>query len=316
VDLSSEAQFVLSKALSDRTKVIYFHYWKAFASFCKNHDIVLKLPVTDVLLVNFLASLVNTNYKVNTVAAHVSALSYINKLFGYSDFNQSFLVKQFLKGAYNISASVSCSDSRLPITSTLLRQIILALPTTVKNYIHRILFSTMCIVAFHAFLRIGEMCIKVSQNSSHVLQYSDVKIIQQNSITIGVEVTLRHYKHSKQPATCFLPANSADPLLCPVSAIQLYLSILKPCSGPFFQMPNRQPVSYTFFNYNLKNAINFLGFDSKRYKSHSFRIGAATNAAMQGFSDDSIKKMGRWKSNAMQKYIRLPQLKLVTPVTT
>ena len=55
----------------------------------------------------------------------------------------------------------------------------------------------------------------------------------------------------------------------------------------------------------LSKAINLCGLDSSRYKGHSFRIGAALYAAMQGMSDSQIRILGRWKSNAFHKYIRV-----------
>jgi hypothetical protein len=45
-------------------------------------------------------------------------------------------------------------------------------------------------------------------------------------------------------------------------------------------------------------------------KGHSFRIGAATAAAIQGASDEDIQRMGRWKSQAFKRYIRIPVLQL------
>ena len=41
------------------------------------------------------------------------------------------------------------------------------------------------------------------------------------------------------------------------------------------------------------------------YKGHSFRIGAASHAAERGMSDAQIRILGRWKSNAFLKYIRV-----------
>ena len=168
----------------------------------------------------------------------------------------------------------------------------------------------MCIIAFHAFLRIGELCCKSSDGSS-IIQFEDVQLLDHTNGPRGVEIKLKQYKHSKQPVTLFLPQNLADPILCPLSAVRTYLNMSSHSTGAFFQLPNGQAVSYAFFTSHLKSAITFLGFDANRYKSHSFRIGAATHAVMQGFSEEMIQKMGRWKSNALKNYIRLPQLKLV-----
>ena len=54
----------------------------------------------------------------------------------------------------------------------------------------------------------------------------------------------------------------------------------------------------------------FAGLNVKNYKSHSFRIGAATTAWAKGFSEEQIQQMGRWNSEAFKKYIRIPLLSL------
>ena len=43
------------------------------------------------------------------------------------------------------------------------------------------------------------------------------------------------------------------------------------------------------------------------YSGHSFRIGAATTAALAGIEDSTIKMLGRWESSAYQRYLRTPR---------
>ena len=42
------------------------------------------------------------------------------------------------------------------------------------------------------------------------------------------------------------------------------------------------------------------------YSSHSYRIGAATSAALAGVPDRVIKVLGRWFSDCYVRYIRTP----------
>ncbi|MES9879362.1 MAG: hypothetical protein ABW185_00580 [Sedimenticola sp.] len=256
---------------------------------------------------NFLAHMFTSGYSISTVAAHASALAYIHKGLGFKDFSDSFLVKQFLKGANNTKSAAP--DTRLPITWDMLQQIVAAIPTTVKLYMQQVIFTAMCLLAFHAFLRIGEMCSKSSTTENNVIQRQDVHFIVDETGVSGIELTFRRFKHSSHPVTLFL-AQSTTKGMCPVHALQNYLNSSSHRNGPLFQLPNGQAVSYDFFNGHLKNVIGFLGLDTNLYKSHSFRIGAATHATMQGHSADQIKKMGRWKSNALERYVRLPRISL------
>ena len=49
------------------------------------------------------------------------------------------------------------------------------------------------------------------------------------------------------------------------------------------------------------------GLDPDVYAGHSLRIGTATVAHEKGIEDSTIMTLGRWKSNAYQRYIRIPQ---------
>ena len=42
----------------------------------------------------------------------------------------------------------------------------------------------------------------------------------------------------------------------------------------------------------------------KLYDMHSLRIGGATDLFKYGYSVEEIKRMGRWRSNVVYKYIR------------
>ena len=58
----------------------------------------------------------------------------------------------------------------------------------------------------------------------------------------------------------------------------------------------------------LKETIQILGLPKEDSSPHSFRIGAATSAAMRGMADEEIQLMSRWKSSALQTDIRPERL--------
>jgi hypothetical protein len=45
--------------------------------------------------------------------------------------------------------------------------------------------------------------------------------------------------------------------------------------------------------------------NANAFNTHSFRLGAATSAFVNGISEEEIKKLGRWSSKCSERYIRI-----------
>ena len=66
------------------------------------------------------------------------------------------------------------------------------------------------------------------------------------------------------------------------------------------------PIAKAYFITELRKVITGLGLPQDQFAGHSFRIGAATTAALAGLEDSSIQILGRWHSAAFLRYIRTP----------
>ena len=77
--------------------------------------------------------------------------------------------------------------------------------------------------------------------------------------------------------------------------------------GPLFRFANKQVLTRERFVIHMGSAFPKAGLNSDVYAGHSFRIGTATVAHDKGIEDSTIMTLGRWKSNAYQRYIRIPQ---------
>ena len=91
--------------------------------------------------------------------------------------------------------------------------------------------------------------------------------------------------------------------ICPVQLLMDYLVLRGSRPGAIFISHLGNPVSRDAFATQLKRAFRHCGLDTSKYKSHSFRIGAASHAAQHGYSDAQIRALGRWKWNAFLKYL-------------
>ncbi|KAM9324593.1 uncharacterized protein PAF06_000660 [Gastrophryne carolinensis] len=54
----------------------------------------------------------------------------------------------------------------------------------------------------------------------------------------------------------------------------------------------------------FRKCLRELGLAGSEYGTHSFRIGAATEAARMGLPEEIIKRLGRWESARFRRYIR------------
>ena len=166
----------------------------------------------------------------------------------------------------------------------------------------------MLLLAFHAFLRTGEItATSQKHDKSATLQASDCVINWQGGRVTSLDIAIRNAKHSKgRVFNINVPANSTK--YCPAMAMHQYLTLAKPTSGNLFQFPGAIPVTRAFFDSHLKTALMAANVDTTLYKGHSLRIGAATEAVrVLGLTDSQVQKLGRWNSNAFKTYIRIPK---------
>ena len=63
------------------------------------------------------------------------------------------------------------------------------------------------------------------------------------------------------------------------------------------------PVLPTQANTMLKKCIQQIGLNSNLYSFHGFRAGRGGDLLKLGLSVETIKKIGRWRSNAVFAYL-------------
>lgn len=67
------------------------------------------------------------------------------------------------------------------------------------------------------------------------------------------------------------------------------------------------PLTKYQFTALFKHCLEVAGVSSKEYGTHSFRIGAATEAARAGLQESEVMRIDRWRSSWYARYIR-PEL--------
>ncbi|XP_062589074.1 uncharacterized protein LOC134250724 isoform X1 [Saccostrea cucullata] len=306
--LNSVSTYLIENALTVGTRASYRRAREVYTTFQQKYFPDSQLfPISANQLFLFISHCFQKSLAPQTVLGYLSALTHFSKMEGNEDPTQHFKVKRAIQGFQKLKAK---PDSRLPITPLMLQQIVNSLPNCTQSYYQMHLFKAMFLLAFHAFLRIGEI---TSSSLGDPLPLSAVSFGKQHDGSPeSLCVTMVNFKHhiGKPPVTLQLSANKENKQLCPVLAIWDYIKLRGQNAGPLFMFQDKSPISRQYFNQQLKISLTFLNYDTKSYKGHSFRIGATTWAKSKGVSDDQIQLLGRGKSNAYRKYIRIPLLNL------
>lgn len=210
-----------------------------------------------------------------------------------------FVVNRLLEGC--VRAKGHSRDARRPITKSILTEIIAALPSVCYNEFEAKVFKAIFSMAYFGLFRISELVATTLSGSSNQIKRKDVAITTNEQF---MSVTLRIHKTSQHgpPITLKLPREKTHP--CPVLAMLEYLS-LKPAGTSAFSHSNGLPVTRQQVTAVLNKCLTRAGHSTQNFKTHSFRIGRATDLAIRGVPETDIMKLGRWSSQAYKKYIRV-----------
>ena len=163
--------------------------------------------------------------------------------------------------------------------------------------------SSIYLLAFYAFLRIGEIIPSSQSTTGDVLQLDQVEVD-----TAHLTIVFISFKHHHGPPVTLVVSAQDNPKFCPVRLLKCYLVLRASQPGLLFVFPGGCVVTRSFFTDQLSKSVCWAGLPTDIYKGHSFMIGSATQAAMEGVSEEDIQRMGRWKSHAFKRYIRIPML--------
>ncbi|XP_061185480.1 uncharacterized protein LOC133193532 [Saccostrea echinata] len=291
-------------ATSDNTKAAYNNGYDLFCKFRSEFHPRNSWPPSLEELTNFVAFLSVKGYAVSTVKTYLAAISHKIKISTSElpDYTSHFIIRKMLEGMKRERHS---KDTRLPITIQLLYKLINTLPIVCTSSYEASLFSAAFSLAFFGFLRVGEFTVG-PRNSNTALLKNDLIIHESSSY---LEVNLRRSKTDQYGKGTQLIIPAIGGPYCPLLLMQHYLQQRPNISGQLFCHFGGKPLTRYQFNSILTKCLSRLSISGCNYKSHSFRIGAATYFHSQGVDDEIIRLLGRWKSDCYRLYIRIPAVK-------
>ena len=295
---------LINSSLTNATQSMYQRHLQAYTNFVNRYfPQSTVLPISLPHLLQFIGYLYAENKSYSTIRTIISALNFNHQLSGGEDITNNFIISKLLRG---VKKSNSVTDLRLPITPDILENIVKAADSLYESSPLCLMLQSMYMLAFYAFLRIGEITVSSPAANKNLIQLSQVSISPSSK---SLSISFEHYKHkaTSTPFVLHIPP-TRQPL--PLTTVLIkYLAVRGPNPGPLFLYKGK-PVGRSFFVTHLNQCLQLAHYDVKRFKTHSFRIGAATTAVMKGYSQEQVQCMGRWKSAAYKKYIRVQSISL------
>ena len=293
---------MIGQGYSNETLFKYNCWRRDFQKFADIYHPGWRLPIPVTMLACYGVWLADRGYKPTTVATRLAAVGWWSNLRGYGDPSKEFLVRRMLKG---LRKGGPPKKQATPIRYGLLKRLVKSLPDFLPPY-EAVMYKAVFLLAYFASLRISEYT--GPARNGHCLRLKDVGF-QVVEGTRGLVLVFKSYKASKRPAKLFVP-QAADPVCCPVSAIEQYLRVRPRGAGPLFVRDSSRKLTPYGVTKVLRETVKRQGLPVEEYTPHAFRAGRTTDLVDMGLQDSIIREPGRWNSKAYLEYVRFDLFRL------
>lgn len=280
--------------------------WQAYAGIWDKWEGVLRQvggcqspEEYETALLYFVGLAYENNLSFSGVSQRMAAVAFWLKARGLQDISKSFLVRQALKGYRKRGGA---PDRRRPVSYRLLEQVCDRLSLVCSSEFEVFLFRAAFSLAFFGAFRVSEL---VASNKKVVggLLRADVEVSTESLVCRLRRSKVDQWgKGSRVFLYCLVGSE-----VCPVLSVTRFLA-LRP-EGPKGLLVHQDGSALSRYQFLavFRRCLRGLGLEDKEFCTHSFRIGAATEAARWGLDDTVIKRIGRWESSRFRGYVR-PQL--------
>lgn len=269
---------------------------RSFENFRKLYYLSEVWPIPSEHIILFMTFCFEKGFSPKTITTYIASLNYYHKLHRYYDINRVFIVSKLLEGCRRNRV---VRDKRAPVTKSILTAICQVLPQVCYDTYETCIFKAIFSVAYFGLFRISELVASSANMLGHPIEHTDVSIRDDKYAVIR----LRHFKTNQRGNAVLLKIPRETGPICPVVQLSNFLTVRPTVSGLFFCHANQSPVTRSQVSAVLNKCIIKLGFTGM-YRSHSFRIGRATDLAAGGCNAQTVMKLGRWSSDSYRLYIR------------
>lgn len=299
-ELSALSDYLVRNSIRPNTKRTYSSAQKRFIDFCNQYQCE-PFPATEDTLLLYVAYLYDQNLTFSTVQVYLAAVRSIHIMEGFHNpLDGKLRLKQSLRA---VRLTRNSFKQKLPITFQILEKME-HLVIQLKD--GPILWAAMTL-AFFGCLRAGEFTVPSSHgfNPCTHLCVSDVEIFNSSGY-LSVSIKRSKTDTNNRGFKVYLGCTSSP--VCAYCAVKTIVdnSKLDPTQTPLFRLSSGSVLTKSVFVTQTRLVLSLLGLNGSEYSGHSYRSGSATSAAACGMADWEIKVLGRWSSDAYQRYIRTP----------
>ena len=280
----------------------YLAIWRLFNNF------VIKLDVKPSSWEDraslFGANLVERGLQSQTIKSYMSAIKRVLLDDDYPWDNNKLLLGTLTKACKILNDRVKI---RLPIKIGLLEIVLFELQRkfAMQPYLE-VMYKAFFMLSYYGMFRVGELA-----SGSHPVKAKDVHIATNKNKMLFILYSSKTHGKESNPQKIKISENKSKITkighFCPFRISREFLSIrgnYKNENDPFFVHSNNEPVTPSQIREVLRSTLETLDLNPLLYDCHSFRIGRTNDMVSMKYSLEQVRIAGRWKSNAVYKYIK------------
>ena len=297
----------------DTTKKCYYTIWKIFNNFFIRFD--RKPGNWEDRLTLFVTYLIDNERQSSTVKSYISAIKAVFKMNNSRINHGQYLLTSLTRACRLKNDQIR---ARLPVQKGMLKIILEKTDQHLMNVNQPyllLLYQTLFSTAYFGLFRVGELTV-----SEHQIKARDIHIaLNEKKILFVLHTSKTHHRNlplqmikiksekilNNKEFTSLGKKQQLDN--CPYFLLKLYSQERGGYSSevePFNVFRDKRPVTSQQFQTCLKTILKFAGFDPTYYGTHSLRSGRGCDLFNLGVPIETIKKLGRWKSNTIYRYLK------------
>ena len=281
--------------------------WRQFNNFVISLDV--RPDSWEARTTLYIAHLIDQGKQSASIKSYVSAIKKLLIIDGYKWQDNEVLLTSLTRACRLINDKV---HHRLPIYCSFLEMLLFEVERSFgpkSQYYLEILYKSIFLLSYYGMMRVGEVT-----DSPHVLKAKNVHVATNKDKILLLLYTSKTHGEGQRPQKIKITSNRAEKTgkyvnrhFCPFMILSQFIELrgnYMADTEPFFVFRDKQAVKPAQANMVLKNMVSNLGLDKKFYSMNSFRIGRTSDLIKFGYPIDEVQRLGRWRSNAVFKYIR------------